>query len=66
MDIGGHQQDRVFTYVVPGQSENLILSKKWMEDQDVVLSARKGYLTIKSTGIYIRDNNLMKKNNVNA
>src|SRR5947207_15028313 len=37
-----------------------------MEDQDVVLSARKGYLTIKSTGIHIRDNNLMKKNNVNA
>ena len=66
MDISGHQQDRVFTYVIPGQSENLILGKKWMEDQDVVLSAWKGYLTIKSTGIHIRDNNLMKKNNVNA
>ncbi len=66
MDIGGHQQDRVFIYVVPRQSENLILSKKWMEDQDVVLSAWKGYLMIKSTGIYIRDNNLIKKNNVNA
>src|SRR6266480_913324 len=66
MDIGGHQQDQVFTYVVPGQSENLILGKKWMEDQDVVLSARKGYLTIKSTGIHIRDNNLMKKNDINA
>ena len=66
MDIGGHQQDRVFIYVVPGQSENLILGKKWMEDQDVVLSARKGYLTIKSTGIHIRDNNFIKKNDVNA
>ena len=32
----------------------------------MVLSIRKGYLTIKSTGIRIRDNNLMKKNNVNA
>ena len=66
MDISGYQQDQVFIYVVPRQSENLILSKKWMEDQDVVLSARKGYLTIKSTSIHIRDNNLMKKNNVNA
>ena len=66
MDIGGHQQDCVFAYIVPGQSEGLILGKKWMEDQDVVLSARKGYLTIKSTGIRIRDNNLMKKNDVNA
>ena len=66
MDISGHQQDQVFAYVVPGQSENLILSKKWMEDQDVVLSARKGYLMIKSTGIRIQDNNLIKKNDVNA
>ena len=37
-----------------------------MEDQDVVLSTRKGYLTIKSTGIHIQDNNFIKKNNVNA
>src|SRR5579871_2735205 len=58
MDIGGHQQDRVFAYVVPGQTDNLILGKRWMEDQDVVLSARKGYLTIKSTGIRIRNDNL--------
>ncbi len=37
-----------------------------MEDQDVVLSIWKGYLMIKSTGIYIQDNNLIKKNDVNA
>ncbi len=37
-----------------------------MEDQDIVLSARKGYLTIKSTGIHIQDNNFIKKNDVNA
>ena len=62
MDIGGHQQDRVFAYVVPGQSDNLILGQKWMEDQDVELRPRNGYLDIRSTGIRIRNNNLPKGN----
>lgn len=62
IDIGGHQQDRIYAYVVPGQKDNLILGQKWMDDQDVVLSPRKGYLTIESTGIRIRNNNLMKGN----
>ena len=36
-----------------------------MEDQDVVLSSRRGYLTIKSTGIRIRNNSLIKKDDAN-
>jgi hypothetical protein len=66
MDIGGHQQDRIFAYVVPGQSDNLILGQKWMEDQDVELSPRNGYLTIKSTGVHIWNSNLSKRGNTNA
>jgi hypothetical protein len=66
MDISGHQQDRVFAYVVPGQSDNLILGQKWMEDQDVILAPRKGYLTIKSTGVRVRNDDFVKKNNVNV
>ena len=62
IDIGGHQQHRVFAYVVPGQSEGLILGQKWMEDQDVRLSPRKGCLTINSTGIRIWNDNLKKGN----
>ena len=64
IDIGGHLQRCIFTYVVPNQSENLILGQKWMEDQDVVLSPRKGCLTIKSTSIHIWNDNL--RNNVNV
>src|SRR6266480_2122984 len=64
IDIGGHQQRCIFAYVVPNQSENLILGQKWMEDQDVVLSPRKGCLTIKSTGIRIWNDNLRKNVNV--
>ena len=64
MDVGGHQQDRVFAYVVPGQTDNLILGQRWMEDQDVVVAPRRGYLTIKSTGVCVRNNNF-KKGNVN-
>jgi len=61
MDIGGHQQHRVFAYVIPSQSDNLILGQKWMEDQDVKLSPRKGCLTIKSTGIRVWNDHLTKK-----
>jgi hypothetical protein len=66
MDIGGHQQDLVFAYVIPGQLDNLILGQKWMEDQDVELSPCNGYLTIKSTGIRIWNNNFSKKSNAST
>ena len=66
LDIGGHQQDHIFIYVVPGQSENLILGQKWMEDQDVRISPHKGHLTIKSTSIHIWNNNIMKENTINV
>ena len=64
IDVGGHQQRCIFAYVIPGQSENLILGQKWMEDQDVRLSPRKGCLTIKSTGIRVWNDNLRKNVNV--
>ena len=60
IDVGGHQQDRVFAYVIPDQSEDMILGQKWMEDQDVRLSPRKGCLTIKSTGIRIWNEHFVK------
>jgi hypothetical protein len=66
MDIGGHQQHLVYAYVVPGQSESLILGQRWMEDQDVRLSPRKGCLTIKPTGIRIWNNDLSKKGNIDT
>ena len=66
MDVGGHQQDHVFAYVVPGQSESLILGQKWMEDQDVRISPHKGHLTIKSTGIRIQNNNLVERDNAHV
>jgi len=44
----------------------MILGQKWMEDQDVKLSPRRGCLTIKSTGIRIWNSNLAKKDDVKA
>src|SRR6266516_2610558 len=47
IDIDGHQQKRVFFYVIPGQSYDVVLGKRWMEDMDVHISSRKGCLDIR-------------------
>jgi len=39
----------------------MILEQKWMEDQDMRLSPCKGCLTIKSTGICIWNDSLVKQ-----
>jgi predicted aspartyl protease len=46
IDIDGHQQTRVFFYVVPGLTYDVILGKPWLEDVDVIISAKQGCLDI--------------------
>jgi hypothetical protein len=46
IDIDGHQQARIFFYVVPGLTYDLILGKPWLEDANVTISARRGCLDI--------------------
>ena len=45
VDIDGHQQERMFFYVIPGLNYDIILGKPWMEDQDVDVSAKRGCLS---------------------
>lgn len=53
IDIDGHQQERVFFYVVPGLTYDLILGNPWLEDADVTISTRRGCLDIGVSGIRV-------------
>ena len=50
LDIDGHQQDRVFAYVIPDQSEDVMLGLPWIRSEDVRIKTKKGYIEIRSTG----------------
>ncbi|XP_044724574.1 reverse transcriptase (RNA-dependent DNA polymerase) domain-containing protein [Hirsutella rhossiliensis] len=51
IDLDGHQQHRVFMYVIDDLNWDMILGKRWMEDQDVHIHAKEGYLEIGSSGV---------------
>ncbi|XP_044717377.1 reverse transcriptase (RNA-dependent DNA polymerase) domain-containing protein [Hirsutella rhossiliensis] len=55
IDLDGHQQHRVFMYVIDDLNWDMILGKRWMEDQDVHIHAKEGYLEIGSNGVQVRD-----------
>ncbi|KAM4062173.1 reverse transcriptase (RNA-dependent DNA polymerase) [Hirsutella rhossiliensis] len=47
----GKEQHRVFMYVIDDLNWDMILGKRWMEDQDVHIHAKEGYLEIGSNGV---------------
>ena len=51
IDVHGHQQERIFFYIIPGQTDDVVLGNPWLKEVDGHYSARKGYLDIRSTGI---------------
>lgn len=53
INIDGHQQKRVFFYVVPGLTYNLILGNPWLEDAHVTISAKQGCLDIGVSNIRV-------------
>ncbi|KAM4057568.1 reverse transcriptase (RNA-dependent DNA polymerase) [Hirsutella rhossiliensis] len=53
IDLDGHQQHRVFMYVIDDLNWDMILGKRWMEDQDVHIHAKEGYLEIGSNGVQL-------------
>ena len=46
VDIHGHQQSHIFFYIIPGQTEDVILGDPWLKDVDGHYSAKKGRLLI--------------------
>lgn len=53
IDIDGHQERRIFGYVVPGQKYPMILGKNWLVKQDVTIFAAEDKLKIGASGIEI-------------
>lgn len=53
-DIDGHQRDRVFFYVIPGQKDDIILGRPWMDFEDVTISPRRNELTIGTSGLVVK------------
>lgn len=54
IDIDGHKQ-RCYFYVVPGQHYDIIMGQPWMEDMDVQVTPRGGYLDIRTTSTRVRN-----------
>ena len=48
MDVHGHQQSRVFAYIIPNQEDEMMLGDPWLHHVNGRYSPRKGYLDIYS------------------
>jgi hypothetical protein len=69
LDIHGHQQGRVFAYIIGPQEDSMILGDPWLYDVRGRYSARKGYLDIftkagKQTRYWNRANHIIRPTNM--
>ena len=54
LDIGGHQQKRVYFYIVPKiKGYEIILGKAWLRQEKALLDAAKGCLIFQNTGLEV-------------
>lgn len=56
-DIDGHKQSRVYCYIIPEQTEDVIIGLPWIRSEDMVLRPSKNRMKIKSTGTLVRFRN---------
>jgi len=54
-DIGGHTTRDAFAYVLPGQHEDIILGRPWLQQQMVVTDEAAMHFTFKLSGIRVYD-----------
>ena len=47
LDLDGHFIPKLWLYVVPRSTHQMILGKKWLEDQDAIIHSREQYLELK-------------------
>lgn len=50
LDLDGHETKKLWLYVLPNSTHKLMLGKKWMEDEDVIIHAKEDALEFRSTG----------------
>ena len=61
MDIGGLKNDRIWAYVVPKQSEALILGRPWLQQQGATIDERQSSLSFDTNDVIIRSNQALLK-----
>lgn len=47
LDLDGHVTSNLWLYIVPHSTHQMILGKKWLEDQDAVIHAREQFLHLR-------------------
>ena len=53
LDLDGHLMPKLWLYIVPCSTHQLILGKKWLEDQDGVIHSKDQLLELRKGGISI-------------
>lgn len=53
MDIGGYRMKRVFAYILPGQTDDLILGRPWMKHEFVEVDERAETLRFALNGVTV-------------
>ncbi|KAJ6436286.1 retrovirus polyprotein [Purpureocillium lavendulum] len=55
IDIDGYRKKRAFFYIIPGQDEDVILGRTWMNLEDVTIYPSKGLLHIGSQDHWVKE-----------
>lgn len=50
LDLDGYVTPKLRLYVVPNSTHNIILGKKWLEDQDAIIHAKEQRLDLQKDG----------------
>ena len=55
IDIGGHKMRRVFAYILPGQADDFILGRPWMQREFVEVDEKAETLRFQLSGVEVRN-----------
>ena len=61
LDLDGHVTPKLWLYVVPNSTHELILGKKWLEDQDAVIHSKDQKLELRKGGKLIYSAKIWRK-----
>ena len=55
IDLGGHKMRRVFAYILPGQADDFILGRPWMQRELVEVDEKAEILRFQLSGLEVRN-----------
>lgn len=60
LDLDGHLTPKLWLYIVPHSTHEMILGKRWLEDQDAIIHSKEQRLELKRSGGSIYSINLWR------